>query len=192
MAITTYTEYKAYANISSAVTDEDTFFTTIIGAAQGYAERWCDRSFDYATFTEVHDGEGSDVIVLKNRPVVAITSVATVDAAGTALVTWSATGYTFDASTGELILTPTEMDTCGLRVPSFLDQRKSTKVVYTAGYGNSPGVTTPADLKLAIWRIVDVLRRSDKTKISSSNTYAALDTDDMIRTILEPYRRDTR
>lgn len=83
-------------------------------AAQEMCESYCNRKFEYATFTQAFDG-GRKIYPLRAYPVEDITSV-TVDDIAT-------TDYTVDYDTGEVCL--------DIRAP---DGRRNVVIVYAGGY----------------------------------------------------------
>lgn len=221
MAITTNTEYKTWARITSST--DDTLITTLISAASRLAERICGRtlttsgatSFESATWTEVLPGQGQELVQLSNTPITSITSVTLLAGDGTTLNTYASTEYKFSPATGVLALTPVARGRLsrddwnqydGIPIPSvtgvspaFPEQFRNVSVVYVGGYS-----TVPDDLKKAIWRLVDAdynTRGADPTVKSESLgvrsvTYTdasktASITDDQARAILGPYARGT-
>lgn len=172
MAIATTAEYKTYAGIS--VTTWDAQFDVIIPAVQKAIERVCGRVFDTATFTEYLDGLGSDVLQLSNPPIASITSIQILTVPGENPTAVDSGNYTFNTGGEEGIvrLEPTSTrrfpyDSFGMPntagpqygiYPCWPKGFRNIKVVYVGGYGSSPAsATMPADLKLALYRIVDVV-----------------------------------
>jgi hypothetical protein len=162
MAVITTAQFKTYASIT--VTTWDTLLGVLIPAAQADAERFCNRSFDTATYTELHDGDNAGRFVLKNAPITSITSVkyVAVDGTKTAL---PSTLYGYVSETGELSLVPlgvrksTSYDSMGAPYasswsngPAFVRGVQNYEVIYVGGYSSMP-----ADLQLAMYQYVDEL-----------------------------------
>lgn len=188
MAITTNTEYKTWAKITGSA--DDAVITILISSASRMAERLCGRtlttsgatSFESGTYTEVFNGNGCESVQLSNTPIASITSVTLLAGDGSTLNTFDATDFKFNPTTGELALTPVYRGRLA-RVgpdgwysdsamgdtwssPAFPDQFRNVSVVYVGGYS-----TVPDDLKMAIWRLVDLFmatRGQDPTVKSES------------------------
>ncbi|MBX3376051.1 MAG: hypothetical protein KF678_03495 [Phycisphaeraceae bacterium] len=164
MAIIATSNYKAYAGIT--VSTWDTLLNTLITAAQAKVERYCNRVFDTATFTEYYSGDDAGCLILKNTPITSVTSVSYVapDGNNYALPT---NAYRFDPETGELFLIPrglkkaTASNSLGVpyisnwQRPSFSEGFRNYVVVYVGGYGGT--YVMPTDLQLAMYQYVDEL-----------------------------------
>lgn len=159
MAIISTSDFKTFRNIS--VSTYDALIGVLIGAGQAQAERYCDRVFDTATYTEKYDGNRTNTLVLRNIPVTTLTSISTIDSSGNTSALDS-TSYTYEAATG--IVKPcgdawgwydaTDTDPQDRRwgdVPAFGKGHQNYQVVYTGGYSSG---TMPADLKLAMYLYV--------------------------------------
>lgn len=164
MAIISTTEYKAWRSISAST--YDTILGVLIPAAQAALERYCERVFDSATFTdEAHDGNGSEWIIAKNTPITTMTSVETLDNNGTATVVAS-TDYRHDPLSGRIFRLGAGRgrivrDSWGdIAYPEFGVQPcwpegfQNILVTYVGGYSSQ---TMPTDLKLLMYKLVDAL-----------------------------------
>lgn len=173
-ALVTTSEYKTYAGITGS--GEDTLLGVLIDAASAAARRACDRNetngFESTERTETYDGKDSANIQLNEWPVSLVTSVTIVGDDGSTTVLSSsdyrikpASGvlYMLGAARGRFAVYSPYYQTYvaegfGER-PNFPRGIENVSVVYTGGWA-----TIPADLKMAIYRIVDILyaeRRKD-------------------------------
>lgn len=128
-----------------------------VGELQSYMDAaeamWVSRGGPIAStsYTETHDGGGPQ-IVLRNRPVLAVSSLIesfgpkaytltaqSIDGTGT-LTSW---GYTLDTSTGTIT-----RRAMGSAI-NFVSGLRNISVTYTAGYG-----TVPADIRHALLLLV--------------------------------------
>jgi hypothetical protein len=62
-----------YANLDN---DEQEVIDALIEVASELIEKYCERTFARATFTEVINGSGDEYIILRNIPIESITSIA--------------------------------------------------------------------------------------------------------------------
>lgn len=164
MAIVTAAGYKGYKGISATTWDAQ--LAILIPAVQAMIERYCNRIFESATYTEYKDGDRSDTLVLKNGPVTAITSVKLVDPSGsvTVLSTYDPSAYAFETLTNKLVLNnsydarwiaddrgSTWADTRMGKYPNWPYGFQNIQVIYTGGY-----TSIPADLQLAMYEYLDI------------------------------------
>ncbi|MEM9165761.1 MAG: head-tail connector protein [Planctomycetota bacterium] len=137
MALTTAANVKEALGISGS--DSDALIANLITRATALAERYCDRVFESATYTdEKGDARGTGIILVRNPPITSVTSVA-VRSSGSTYTTLAATDYDFttdDAGRIELVSDWNYWDH-GSRYPvggSFGTGINSYRVTYTGGY----------------------------------------------------------
>jgi hypothetical protein len=68
MALCTRAEVKAYLTLTDSETQQDSLIDSLILAAQGFIEEYCNRTFEKSAVTEYHKG-GSNRIFLKRPPI---------------------------------------------------------------------------------------------------------------------------
>lgn len=151
MAIISATEFKAYGGISG--TTYDAQLAVLIPALQDVIERWCNRVFDTATFTEKHDGAGYPELNLRNPPIASVTSVTVTNGSDSTLL--AATDYAFSTTgTGRLWLLSTSVWSMDwMTGPKFPVGRENVTVVYAGGYASN---AMPAGLKLAMYKLTGI------------------------------------
>lgn len=162
--LTTLDDFKTHLGITSD--DEDTRLATVLCGIEQAVKDYCGNDILSAEATEYYDGTGDGELVLKRRPVTAISTVR-VDAQGAYgngsnvfgdTTEWEfGSGYTI----GSLVETSRQND--GIlkslkgRAPGWAmrpglgewpEGVGNIKVTYTAGYSS-----TPDDLKLAIFQL---------------------------------------
>lgn len=154
MAVLTYNELKVYLGLGTVSSDVEATYTVLMNSAISMVESYIGMAIEQHTVTEYLDGNGSQRIRLKERPVISVSEV-NVDsgrlfAADTELDTDE---YYLDSSgkTGILVrlgnafwpnrrvFLPTNLSS------TLLPGEGNIKVVYSAGYA-----TVPNDLKLAV------------------------------------------
>lgn len=162
MAITTKAEYKTHRGIAD--TNYDDLVDAYIPAIQQRLERYCGRLFDSAERTEKYSGTGTQVLVVRNGPVTAISSV--VVAYGTSSTTLTAnTEYRAAEGNSNWIYRLPFNDDIGLvgaDSDGFPSSRsRSVGPVWPKGHENitvtyTGGFTTiPDDLKALVWVMLD-------------------------------------
>ena len=73
MALTTLADLKTYLGISDS--SEDALLNLLIADADAAILGYIGRTIEQATLTEYYSGDGPQMLVLKQRPVTAVTSV---------------------------------------------------------------------------------------------------------------------
>jgi hypothetical protein len=149
LAIITTAQYKTFAGISASTYDAQ--LDVIIPALEDLVLKWLGRTIATATFTEKHDGNGTDALVLRNPPIASVTSVTLIFGSDT--VALASTDFAFSTTgTGRLWLLSTAwwtLDRTG--APRFPVGRENISVVYVGGYA-----TAPAGLQLAMYRLTAI------------------------------------
>lgn len=131
MALCTLEEVKQHFGFGDDASDEEQL-ERMITAAQGLFERYCGRMFDEATFTELWNGDGTDLLFVKNYPIISITSIHddTGDHSYGAETLIDATTYA--------IINDNHVQSYASR---FNKGVNNIKIIYVAGYSD----TTPGD-----------------------------------------------
>lgn len=154
---------KAYLGITD--TSEDPLIDDWILAAQAQIERYCNRAFDSATYTQYYDGNNKRSIVLRNTPVTSVTSISYMTAVDT-YTAFDATTYTVNADSGVVQLASTWSNAlwlAGIESPTgFQKGNKAIKAVYVGGYS-----TIPADLSQACIELVAKIRGGNASQRSA-------------------------
>jgi len=73
VALTTLSQIRAFLN--SQTSADDVWLEALRLAAEGWVKTYCGQQIEAGTYTEYHSGNGSRVIVLRERPVTSVTSV---------------------------------------------------------------------------------------------------------------------
>jgi hypothetical protein len=160
VAVIALAEWKTYRGYPSAGTAYDATVTALIPQVQAEMERYCGcDSFDSATYTDqAYDGTGTKSLYLRNWPVTTLTSVKTLDGAGTS-TTLASTEYRAavgDNSNGRLTRLSGSSSYWPDNTPALSNGpcwpvgSENILVTYTAGYSTIPG-----DLKLAAFCLLD-------------------------------------
>lgn len=189
ITIITRAEAKAFLKIPVATTSEDDTIDFLVDAANELVHTYTGRKFVSTTYTEHYDGTGASKLILKEYPVVSITSVhsdSNRDFGADSLL--SADDYIIDKKSGILTLWNGESH--------FSSGVRNVKVVYVAGYAAGD---MPYDLKHAAKLIVATIYRRQfqdqrfgllsETVGERTMTYANEDIPKMAAMILNRYRR---
>lgn len=206
MAIASTSDYKTYAGISGST--YDTRIGVLLTAAQSMMEEYCGRAFESASYVEYIDGCGSDVLIVKNPPITALTYIKVHLTPGDSPTAVDTSLYTYSTdSTGIIRYEPTttarfavdsyrdiQGDGFGI-YPKFPKGFRSVEVSYTGGYTSG---TMPAGVKLALYKIVDSLFAQTRADMSlnsetlGSYSYSrggAQAFDDTMKVLLKPWAR---
>ena len=73
MSLCALADLKQYLGITTNSTDNA--LTALIGNASSFIERYCNRVFEAASYTETRNGNGADAIYMRNTPVIMVSSV---------------------------------------------------------------------------------------------------------------------
>lgn len=139
----TLNEYKVFNGITDADIDRDNMLSSIISGWSLSVENYLDIGIASATRTEYYNGNGSNFINLNHYPVISITSI-TFDAQGEEPEVIAGSNFVVREDMGTVKFKPTSTNQ-----RSFSAGWQNIKVIYVAGYA-----TTPADIKMAMFRLV--------------------------------------
>ncbi len=75
-ALSSLESAREYLQLADTDITRDRLLESMINAATGLIENYCGRRFKKTTYTdELHDGNGTQYIFLRNRPIVSVTSI---------------------------------------------------------------------------------------------------------------------
>lgn len=130
MALTTLNNVKAWLNVTS--TSDDVLLTRLINQLSSATLNYLSRpSVTRQTYTELRDGVGNYRLVLRNWPVIAVTSLKVGAQTIPAADTLASSGYTLATWDGTGAGLPQEITLCGYQ---FCRGRSNIQIVYEAGY----------------------------------------------------------
>src|SRR3989338_4881509 len=66
---------KTYLDIASTDTAQDVLLQDLIARIGAWVERYCDRSFAKASYTEQRDGDGTDTLIVRQWPLLSVASL---------------------------------------------------------------------------------------------------------------------
>ena len=125
--------------------DNDTILEMLINSVSTWVRSFVGRNLIQTTHTEYYNGGGGTDLILKNRPIISVTTVH-VDA----LRAWGTSSLI--ASGDIMINKPSGILTCWNNTGWWERGEANIKVVYSAGYAIAD---IPSDIQLAICRTVD-------------------------------------
>ncbi|TCW35302.1 putative phiE125 gp8 family phage protein [Laceyella sacchari] len=174
-ALTTLANAKEYLQITD--TSQDARLEILINGTTIAIENYIKRKVKERTFTdEAYDGNGTDLLFLKNKPVSSIASVKYVGNGITDILEMD--NYRVDAH-GRLY-----------NASGWVRGFQNYLVTYTAGYS-----TIPDDIQLACLKWVEYLYKTDIASYSSAFDQAGNSTQSphwiptVIKELLSPYKR---
>lgn len=171
---------KAWLGLPAEVGANDGLLADLITAASDFVGRYLNRSLLSADYVEVHDGNGSGWMLLRQAPITAVASVAF---AGLTLTTPA------DPATGApgLMFDGRRLSLLGYRFP----HGRPVVVSYTAGYATPPPAVRQAVNELA----GEAFRRRDRigqtSRTLGGQETVAFQTTDMnaaVQAMLSPYQ----
>ncbi len=136
MAICTSEQVMRNLGRADNIKDE-TEIKRLITAVQAVFERYCNRLFDEAIYTEYYSGDGTDKLFVKNGPIYSVTTI------------HDDTDHAYGADT---LVAATEYGTINdiyvqMYTSRFAVGVNNIKIIYVAGYGDNLAV--PANLEHA-------------------------------------------
>lgn len=137
-----------YSNLSAGDQAE---IDALITVSSELVEKYCNRTFSSTAYSEVIDGDNDDFLLLRNIPIVSLTSVVfRSDIDGTSETVDDAE-FQYDATLGRLEWAP-DSDSGSQYTGCFPRGFQNITVNYTAGYA-----TVPAPIKYAVAQLVLVM-----------------------------------
>lgn len=185
-------DVQAYTGDATAGTVP--IYTALIPKVSAAIEAFCARTFGQAVYTENRNGNGADRIVVRNRPLIGVTSVTINTLAVPPAPDAASFGYVFDDTMiyirmGQRLSPPPAGATGGFPV-SFERGIQNVVLVYTGGYA-----TVPADVNQAAceWIAYKTAKRTRLDKKSESLGQQTVGFDlsgmpDAVKALLGPYR----
>jgi hypothetical protein len=179
--LTTLANVRAYLNSTggTANTVDDPLLERMVSAASAFVERWCDRAFLSATYTEMRSGTGTRVLAPFQWPIQSIASLSVDGVAIPARPAVGASGYYADT------------DFVYLDGYSFTRGRANVVLAYTAGYND-----VPLDVEQAVIEMVATAYRSrdriglvSKGFAGETTVFSQKDIPPTAKTALEGVRR---
>lgn len=176
--LTTVADVKSYLGIQALTTD-DALLAKLVTSASAAVEQWCGRTFALTSYTETTNGRGGHCLILKNAPVVSVSSV-TVD--GVVIPPQPAVnqpGWVLDGNRLQLA------GSC------FTSGVQNVVVQYTAGYASTPANIAQATIDLV------ALKYKQHSKVGNASetigqatvsyTFGRIPSD--VQAVLAPHRR---
>ena len=154
--LTTIADVKVLTGVATA---DDAVTQTLITKASVFANNYTGRILAQQTFTEIYDGDGSDILFLDNYPIASVTTVhQDSDRAFGSDTLVAATDYLTYADNRKLVSIGT----------TWFKDVQTIKVVYVAGYAIG---SIPEDLVNAVTMLVDFWGKEyDKHRFGVSST----------------------
>lgn len=176
-SLTTVTKVKEYLGITTST--DDSLLARLVAASSRWFTNQCGRDIAYTIYVDTVDGNGEDVMLLKNSPVSAITSVSVDGVVIPVRPSLTGSGYVFN--TYSVILAGYE----------FTEGLQNVQIVYEAGL--SP---VPEDVEQAVIELVALKYRERSHVGNASQTLAGTSVSFLpsmvpqaVKDVVELYRR---
>ena len=147
MSILTISDLELYLQKTITGTSDEDLYSYLITAVQSEAQHICNRYFEETDYTEKYDGNLQDELLLKNYPVISVTSVTIIDTDDSIISSLDMDSIATDQIQGSIYYKG-----------SFPKGRMNISVVYSAGYSDDPSsgeFAVPNDLKTALMDMVE-------------------------------------
>jgi len=143
IALVTLTQAKNWLQITA--TSENTIIARIINRCSQYAARYCGRNLISQDYTEYYDGNGTPTLIVRNYPIVSVTSV-NIDSTRS----WSSSSLV-DLSSNALIDKTAGIVRLWNSGGYFYKGKANVRIIYNAGYATG---SVPHDLQDAVLYMV--------------------------------------
>jgi hypothetical protein len=176
--LTTVAAVQAY--VPTAASDAG-LLETLVTAESALIQSYLGYNIASQSWTEIRDGNGRDRLIMRNRPVSAVTSVVVDGNTIPQSAGWPAPGWSFDEAY------------IYLRGHEFRKGRGNVTLSYTAGYASVPADLAQAATELVAYRYGSRLKAGmgivSDTGMQQTVAYSQRDMPASVMTALEPYRR---
>lgn len=165
-------DVKTYLGITSATTDA--VLTALVGNASAFIERYCNRVFEQASYTETRNGNGADAIYLRNTPIVSVQSVSVDGTSIPAAPDTVSYGYIFDTHKvylrGDARVNPITPGIFAGYPPRFQRGIQNIVIAYTAGFTTIPADVNQACVELVAYKFSRRDRTGMKNEVLAQQT----------------------
>lgn len=177
--LTTVDAVKIYLGINSSA--DDVLIGSLVTAASAYIETWISRRFDIQNYTDLFNGYGGNSWVLRNYPVVSITSVTVNGSSISRSVSISSPG--FDSDDISVVL----------RGYTFCRGQLNCAIEYMGGYTVPPDEISQACIELvaARYKEKDRIGLVSKALAGETTSYSQRDMPASVKAILNNYKKVT-
>ncbi|MBY4799900.1 phage head-tail connector protein [Burkholderia cepacia] len=191
--LTTLVNAKAWLNVPSNITADDTMLGRLITAASQFVQTYLNRTIASTTYSERYTGSGSNTLALPNYPITAVSSVAIRGVPIAASPDGVQVGYTFDERFLYLIGNvgfssfPNGADGQFPKWPPL-----GVLISYTAGFAS-----TPPDIEQAVLELIGLKYAGDRTHFGQVSktvngevvSFSMADMPASVKTLLNNYRK---
>lgn len=171
----TLAEMRTFLNIPTAETGQDGILEALLDGVAKVINDYLGVSVINSSYTEYHDGDGSNILFLKHFPVVTVTSLV--------IDTSTIASSDYDLYTDEGYI----------KYEYYTSGNRNVVVAFTAGYG-AARINVPDSLKLALKLWVSYIHKKDNAAFTQRFGEAAVvnvvqyEIPREVKMILEPYR----
>ena len=176
--LTTLANVKQWINVANAT--DDALLTRLITSVSNFMQSWLNRQLNSASYADVYDGAGSDIQMLSNYPVSAVSGVVIDGITIPASTGPTSPGWTFDQYSVKLI--------GGYR---FSSGNANVAISYTSGYATMPVEIEQACIELVSLRYSERLRPGVTSRsLGGENiSYSSSGISDSVSELLQQYKK---
>lgn len=173
-------DVKDYLGITTTATDS--VLTTLVNNAGAFIERYCNRVFEQASYTETRNGNGASAIFMRNVPIISVQSVSVDGTSVPAAPDAISYGYIFDSNKvylrGDARINPVTPGIFAGYPPTFSRGIQNITIAYTAGYPTVPMDIAQACIELVASKFAKRMRIDKKSDVLAQET-VSFDLSDM-------------
>ena len=169
--LTTYDLVKAWCGLPAGNTADDALFTRLVTAASSAAQLYMGRNIPSASYVEAYNGNSRQALLLRQSPIVSITSVTVDNTTIPQATAQPGAGWRFD--TMFLYLDGYGFNRSdGGGTSSFNRGIQNVVVTYTAGYATVPFDIAQATIEMAGYLYKSKDRIGEASKLVAGQTIA--------------------
>ena len=152
-------EARSWLKILNLSSDQEKILPLLVDGITAAINTYCGRIFESTIHTEKYDGSSSNFLMLKNFPIISVTTVTrTKEDASDTEVDIASTEYKIQQTTGMLVMHPINYSDSSV----WLNGNENYEIVYVAGY---TAADLPKDVIMACKIWLSVLWESADQKL---------------------------
>ena len=188
--LTTYDLVKAWCAIPAANTADDTLFARLTTAASVSVQTYIGRNIPVTSYTETYNGNARSAILLRNAPIVSVTSVMVDNYTIPQATALPGAGWRFDSMF--VYLDGYGYNRTDGGASTYNKGVQNVVIAYSAGYATVPFDLAQATIEMAAYMYKSKDRIGEGSKVLAQQTIVYLrDVNPITIRVLDQYKRTT-